>query len=120
MPRRQFWSVVTDPRVIASCKLTFGASLVAAAINAIGGFILAWVLVRYEFPGKKILDTLLDLPLVLPTAVAGIALAFLYSDNGWIGSLLAPRNIHLAFSPAGIVLALMFVTSPFVVRTVQP
>lgn len=116
----QFWGIVTTPRVVASYQITFGASLVAATINAVFGLIVAWVLVRYTFPGKRILDALVDLPFALPTAVAGIALTGLYAQNGWIGSLLAPYGIKVAFTPLGIMVALTFIGLPFVVRTVQP
>ncbi|MVP00298.1 sulfate ABC transporter permease subunit CysT [Paenibacillus lutrae] len=116
----QFWSAVTDDRVIASYKLSFGASLAAALINAVFGLLVAWVLVRYRFPGKKIVDALVDMPFALPTAVAGIALTSLYDDNGLIGSMLAPLGIKTAFSPLGVVIALTFIGLPFVVRTVQP
>ncbi|MCB4358852.1 sulfate ABC transporter permease subunit CysT [Quatrionicoccus australiensis] len=116
----QFWVVVTSPRVVASYKLTFGASLAAAAINAVFGLLLAWSLVRYTFPGKKIVDSLVDLPFALPTAVAGIALTALWAGNGWIGSIVEPLGIKVAFTPLGVLLALVFIGLPFVVRTVQP
>lgn len=116
----QFWGIVTTPRVIASYQLTFGTSLLAASINAVFGLIVAWVLVRYTFPGKRILDALVDLPFALPTAVAGIALTGLYAPNGWIGSLLEPYGIKVAFTQLGIIVALTFIGLPFVVRTVQP
>lgn len=116
----EFWEVVTSPRVLASYRLSFGASLIAALINAVFGLLLAWVLVRYQFPGKKIIDGLVDLPFALPTAVAGIALTTLYSSNGWIGQFLEPLGIQVAFSRAGIVIALTFIGLPFVVRMVQP
>lgn len=116
----QFWQVVTTPRVVASYKLTFGASLAAAAINAVFGVLLAWSLVRYTFPGKKIVDSLVDLPFALPTAVAGIALTALWAGNGWIGNLIEPLGIRVAFTPFGVLLALVFIGLPFVVRTVQP
>ncbi|WP_428827968.1 sulfate ABC transporter permease subunit CysT [Azonexus sp. IMCC34842] len=116
----QFWFVVTTPRVMASYKLTFGASLAAAAINAVFGMLLAWSLVRYTFPGKKIVDSLVDLPFALPTAVAGIALTALWAGNGWIGRLIEPLGIKVAFTPLGVLLALVFIGLPFVVRTVQP
>ena len=116
----QFWSAVASPRVLASYRLTFGASFLAALVNLVFGLLIAWVLVRYRFPGKRIVDSLVDLPFALPTAVAGIALTSLLADNGWVGSLLAPLGIHLAFKPAGIVVALIFISLPFVVRTVQP
>jgi len=116
----QFWSAVTAPRVLASYRLTFGASLLAAAINGVFGLIVAWVLVRYPFPGKRIVDALVDLPFALPTAVAGIALSALYAPNGWIGSVFAQWDIKIAFTPIGVVIALVFIGMPFVVRTVQP
>jgi len=115
-----FWSVVTNPRVVASYKLSFGLSLIAASINVVFGLIFAWVLVRYRFPGKALVDSLVDLPFALPTAVAGIALATLYAENGLIGSLLKPLDIKIAYTPNGILLALVFIGLPFVVRTVQP
>ena len=116
----QFWSIVTAPRVVASYKLTFGASLIAATINAVFGFIFAWVLVRYTFPGKRVIDALVDLPFALPTAVAGIALTAIYAGNGWVGRLLEPLGIKVAFTPLGVLVALVFIGLPFVVRTVQP
>ena len=116
----EFWHVVTAPRVVASYKLTFGASLIGALINAVFGLLTAWVLVRYTFPGKKIIDALVDLPFALPTAVAGIALTAVYSANGWIGSYLEPLGIKVAFTPLGVIVALTFIGLPFVVRTVQP
>lgn len=115
-----FWAAVTGPRVLASYRLSFGASLVAAAINAVAGFLVAWVLVRYSFPGKRLVDSLVDLPFALPTAVAGIALTTIYAPTGWIGKLLAPYGIETAFSPLGVTIALTFIGLPFVVRTVQP
>ncbi|OGA96649.1 MAG: sulfate ABC transporter permease subunit CysT [Burkholderiales bacterium RIFCSPHIGHO2_12_FULL_61_11] len=116
----QFWLAVTSPRVLASYRLTFGASLFAALVNLVFGLLLAWVLVRYKFPGKKIVDALVDLPFALPTAVAGISLTALLAGNGWIGQYLEPMGIKLAFTPAGVVIALIFIGLPFVVRTVQP
>lgn len=116
----QFWDVVTTPRVLASYRLSFGASLLAAAINAVFGLALAWALVRYSFPGKKLVDALIDLPFALPTAVAGIALTALYAPNGWLGSALEPLGIKVAFTPLGVLVALVFIGLPFVVRTVQP
>ncbi|MDI1298742.1 sulfate ABC transporter permease subunit CysT [Methylotenera sp.] len=116
----EFWEVVSAPRVVASYKLTFGASLIAALINAIFGLLTAWVLVRYKFPGKKILDALVDLPFALPTAVAGITLATIYSAHGWIGAWLEPHGIKVASTPLGVIVALTFIGLPFVVRTVQP
>ncbi|QGQ98024.1 sulfate ABC transporter permease subunit CysT [Paenibacillus psychroresistens] len=113
-----FWATVTDDRVVASYKLSFGTSLAGALINAVFGFIVAWVLVRYTFPGKRIIDALVDLPFALPTAVAGIALTQIYSEHGWIGSLVAPFKI--AYTPLGITIALTFIGLPFVVRTIQP
>lgn len=116
----EFWQTVLDPRVVASYKLSFGASFIAALINAIFGLIIAWVLVRYEFPGKKILDGLVDLPFALPTAVAGITLTTLYTTNGWIGKYLNIFGIKVAFTPLGVIVALTFIGLPFVVRMVQP
>lgn len=116
----EFWVAVASPRVVASYKLTFGASLIGALINAVFGLLTAWVLTRYTFPGKRIIDALVDLPFALPTAVAGIALTAIYAPNGWIGSLLAPHDIKVAFTPIGVVIALTFIGLPFVVRTVQP
>jgi sulfate transport system permease protein len=116
----QFWVAVASPRVVAAYQLTFGASLIAALVNVVFGLLLAWVLVRYPFPGKKIIDALVDLPFALPTAVAGIALTALLADNGWVGQVLAPYGIQLAFNRNGIVIALIFIGLPFVVRTVQP
>ncbi len=116
----EFWSIVTTPRVVASYRLTFGASFAAAIVNAVFGLLVAWVLVRYQFPGKKIVDALVDLPFALPTAVAGIALTALYAGNGWIGQYLEPLGIKVAFTPLGIFVALTFIGLPFVVRTVQP
>ncbi|GKS69584.1 sulfate transport system permease protein [Nitrosomonas sp. PY1] len=116
----EFWSIVTTPRVMASYRLTFGASLAAATMNVVFGLLVAWVLVRYHFPGKKIVDALVDLPFALPTAVAGIALTALYAGNGWIGQFLEPLGIKVAFTPLGIFVALTFIGLPFVVRTVQP
>ncbi|MGA8056536.1 MAG: sulfate ABC transporter permease subunit CysT [Burkholderiales bacterium] len=115
-----FWTAVTSPRVLASLKLSFGASAFAAIINAFFGLLVAWVLVRYPFPGKRLIDALVDLPFALPTAVAGIALTAVYSTKGWIGSLLEPYGVKVAFTPLGIVVALTFIGLPFVVRTVQP
>ena len=115
-----FWAAVTSERVMASYRLSFGASLIAAFINVIFGGIVAWVLVRYQFPGKRFIDALVDLPFALPTAVAGITLTALYSHNGWIGQYLASLGIKVAFTPLGVVLALTFIGLPFVVRTVQP
>ncbi|MEK4518822.1 sulfate ABC transporter permease subunit CysT [Paenibacillus sp. FSL H8-0122] len=116
----KFWDVATDARVLASYRVSLGTAGAAALINVGLGLLLAWVLVRYEFPGKRIFDALIDLPFALPTAVAGVSLTALYSQNGWIGSLLAPLGIKVAFTPLGITLALMFIGIPFVVRTVQP
>jgi sulfate transport system permease protein len=115
-----FWAAVTSERVMASYRLSFGASLIAAFLNVIFGGIVAWVLVRYRFPGKRFIDALVDLPFALPTAVAGITLTALYSHNGWIGQYLAKLGIKVAFTPLGVVLALTFIGLPFVVRTVQP
>ncbi|WP_299021565.1 sulfate ABC transporter permease subunit CysT [uncultured Tepidimonas sp.] len=116
----EFWAAVMAPRVLAAFRLTFGASLLAAGVNAVAGLLVAWVLVRYRFPGKRLVDALVDLPFALPTAVAGISLAALLAGNGWVGQWLEPLGIQLAFQPAGVVIALIFIGLPFVVRTVQP
>ncbi len=116
----QFWHVVTGPRALASYRLSFGASLGAAAINAVFGFLVAWVLVRYRFPGKALVDALVDLPFALPTAVSGIALTAVYSSNGWVGRLLEPLGVKVAFTPLGVLVALTFIGLPFVIRTVEP
>ena len=116
----QFWEAVAAPRVLAAYKLTFGASLLATCVNLVFGLLIAWVLVRYQFPGKKIADALVDLPFALPTAVAGISLTALLAGNGWVGRYLEPLGIELAFRPGGVVVALIFIGLPFVVRTVQP
>jgi sulfate transport system permease protein len=115
-----FWDAITQPRVLASYQLTFGAALAGALINAVFGLLVAWVLVRYEFFGKKLIDALVDLPFALPTAVAGIALATLYSGKGWVGQWFAPLGIKIAYTPLGVIVALTFIGLPFVVRTVQP
>ena len=115
-----FWQTVTAPRVLASYRLTFGGSLLAATVNTVFGLLLAWSLVRYQFPGKRLIDALVDLPFALPTAVAGIALTALYAKNGWLGQYLEPFGLKVAFGPAGVVVALIFIGLPFVVRTVQP
>ncbi|UCC74597.1 MAG: sulfate ABC transporter permease subunit CysT [Gemmatimonadota bacterium] len=115
-----FWSAVTAPRVAASFKLSFAASGLGAALNAVFGFIVAWTLVRYSFPGKRLIDATVDLPFALPTAVSGIALTTVYSRTGWIGQLLEPLGIQAAFTPVGVTVALTFVGLPFVVRAVQP
>lgn len=120
MDFERFWSVVTSERVMASYRLSFGMSLLAAAINVVFGLLLAWSIVRYSFPGKKIVDSLVDLPFALPTAVAGIALTALYAPNGWLGQLLEPLGIKIAFGPLGVLVALVFIGLPFIVRTVQP
>ncbi|MGC4096335.1 MAG: sulfate ABC transporter permease subunit CysT [Nitrospira sp.] len=116
----QFWDVVTNARAVASYQLTFGASLVGALINGLFGSIIAWVLVRYRFPGRSLVDALVDLPFALPTAVAGITLTAIYAPNGWIGRYLEPLGIKVAFTPLGVLVALTFIGLPFVVRTVQP
>lgn len=117
----EFWQIITAPRVVASYKLSFGASLAAAAINSVFGLMLAWALVRYSFPGKRIVDALVDLPFALPTAVAGISLTALYAKNGWLGQYIeGVLGIKVAFAPLGILVALVFIGQPFVVRTVQP
>ncbi|HWI10277.1 MAG TPA: sulfate ABC transporter permease subunit CysT [Burkholderiaceae bacterium] len=115
-----FWDAVTSPRVLASYRLTFGASLAAALLNSVFGLVVAWVLVRYEFPFKRLIDALVDLPFALPTAVAGIALTSLYAANGWIGQYLALVGIKVSYTPLGVFVALTFIGLPFVVRTVQP
>jgi sulfate transport system permease protein len=116
----QFWNIITNPRAIASYQLTFGASLVGALFNGVFGSIIAWVLVRYHFPGRSLVDALVDLPFALPTAVAGITLTSIYASNGWIGRYLEPLGIKVAFTPLGVLVALTFIGLPFVVRTVQP
>ncbi len=116
----QFWQTVTAPRALAAYRLTFTASFVGAAVNAVFGFIVAWTLVRYRFPGKRLLDAVIDLPFALPTAVSGIALTAIYSRNGWVGQYLSRAGIESAFSPLGVTIALTFVGLPFVVRTLQP
>lgn len=120
MDPHDFWQTVTSPRVLAAGRLSFGAAAVAASINAVFGFIVAWTLVRYTFPGKRIVDAMVDLPFALPTAVSGIALTTIYSPNGWIGRFLEPLGIQAVFSPLGVTIALTFIGLPFVVRTLQP
>ena len=120
LPLAEFWRIATEPRALASYRLTFGASLVAATVNAVFGFIVAWTLVRYRFPGRRIVDALIDLPFALPTAVSGIALATVFGPQGWIGSLLAPLGIKVAYTWIGVVIALTLIGVPFVVRSVQP
>lgn len=115
-----FWAAVSSPRVLASYRLTFGASLVAALLNAVFGLLTAWVLVRYHLPGRRIIDALVDLPFALPTAVAGITLASVYAPTGWLGRFLDPLGIKVAYTPLGVVVAMIFIGLPFVVRTVQP
>ena len=115
-----FWAIATDRRTINALEISFGTAFIAAAVNVVFGTIAAWVLVRYNFPGRRIVDAMVDLPFALPTAVAGIALTTLYAPNGWLGSLLAPLGIKVAYTPLGIVIALIFIGLPFVVRTVQP
>jgi sulfate/thiosulfate transport system permease protein len=115
-----FWHTVSGPRALATYRISFGGAFVAALCNVVFGFIVAWTLVRYRFLGRQVVDALVDLPLALPTAVAGIALTAIYSKNGWIGSRLEPLGIHIAFAPLGVVIAMIFVGVPFVVRTVQP
>ncbi len=116
----ELWKTVTDARILASYKLTFGTAFIAASINAMFGLIVAWTLVRYEFPFKRLVDALVDLPFALPTAVSGIALTAIYAKNGWIGQLLEPLGLKIAFTPLGIIVALTFIGLPFVVRTLQP
>ncbi|MBI4717121.1 MAG: sulfate ABC transporter permease subunit CysT [Planctomycetes bacterium] len=120
MTWERFWTTVTEPRVVASYRLSLGASLAAALINAVFGLITAWVLVRYRFPGRRLIDALVDLPFALPTAVAGIALTSLYAGNGWFGRYLEACGVKVAFAPLGVMVALTFIGLPFVVRTVQP
>ena len=115
-----FWEIVTAPRVVASLRLSFGAALIAASINALFGLLVAWVLVRYTFPFRRLIDAIVDLPFALPTAVAGIALTALYAPNGWLGAALKPLGIKVAYTPLGIIVALTFIGLPFVVRTLQP
>lgn len=116
----EYWAIITEGRVVASYMVTIGAAAVAALVNGVFGLLLAWVLVRYEFPGKRLLDALMDLPFALPTAVAGITLATLYASNGWMGSMLEPLGFQVAYTWVGIALAMAFTSIPFVVRTVQP
>ncbi|MEX1109487.1 MAG: sulfate ABC transporter permease subunit CysT [Dongiaceae bacterium] len=116
----ELWAIASDPRTIGALKLSFGTAFIAAGVNVLFGVIVAWVLTRYRFPGRRFLDGIVDLPFALPTAVAGIALTALYAPNGWIGSMLEPLGIKVAFTPVGIVLALIFIGLPFVVRAVQP
>lgn len=115
-----FYAIATDARTVAALRLTFGAALAAAVINTVFGLPLAWVLVRYRFPGRRFVDAMIDLPFALPTAVAGLTLAALYSRNGWIGQVLEPFGLKVAYTPLGVVVALAFVSLPFMVRTVQP
>jgi len=115
-----FWAVISDTRVLAALRLSFGGAALAALFNAVTGPIVAWVLVRYDFPGKRLLDALIDLPFALPTAVAGIALSTLYSTQGWLGAPLAELGIRVAYTPIGVIVALTFIGLPFVVRTIQP
>ena len=120
LPLTQWLEVLAAPRVLASFRLSVSASLIAAVVNAVFGLLIAWVLTRYEFPGRRLLDALVDLPFALPTAVAGIALTTLYAPNGWLGRLLVPLGIQVAFTPLGVIVALSFISLPFVVRTLQP
>jgi sulfate/thiosulfate transport system permease protein len=120
LPLSEFWRIVTEPRALASYRLTFGASLIAALLNAFFGFIIAWTLVRYRFPGRRIVDAIIDLPFALPTAVSGIALATVFGPQGWIGQLLDPLGIKIAYTWSGVVIALTLIGLPFVVRSVQP
>jgi sulfate transport system permease protein len=116
----QFWTAVAAPRTVAAYRLSFGASIAGALVNSVFGFIVAWTLVRYEFPAKKLIDVMVDLPFALPTSVAGITLTAIYAGNGWLGRYLVPLNIKVAYAPLGVVVALTFVGLPFVVRTIQP
>ena len=115
-----FWETVTDPQVVASYRVSFGIALIAALINGFFGFLAAWIFARYDFPGRRLMEAATDLPFALPTAVAGIALCALYSQNEWIGKLLAPLGIAIAFTPVGVLIAMIFIGFPFVVRAVQP
>jgi sulfate transport system permease protein len=115
-----FWTAIASPRVLASLRLSFGTALAAAALDSVFGFIIAWVLVRYRFPGKGLLDAMIDLPFALPTAVAGIALSTLYAPNGWIGGILAEHGMRIAYTPWGVLVAMIFIALPFSVRTIQP
>lgn len=119
-PPVEFWKIATSPIALATYEVTFVTALVAALINAVFGVLIAWVLVRYDFPGKRIIDAAIDLPFALPTSVAGLTLATVYSDNGWVGSLLAPLGIKVAFTRLGVGVAMLFISLPFVVRTLQP
>jgi sulfate transport system permease protein len=114
------WTLATDARTVAALKLSFGAAFIGAIVNAVAGLLVTWVLVRYTFPGKRIVDAMIDLPFALPTAVSGLALAALYSPNGWIGSIFAQMGVKIAFTPTGVVVACIFIGLPFVVRTLQP
>jgi sulfate transport system permease protein len=116
----EFWRIASDPRTLGALKISFGGALAAALVNVVFGTLVAWVLVRYRFPGKRIVDAMVDLPFALPTAVAGIALTTLYAPNGWIGGLVAPLGLKIAYTPLGIIVAMIFIGLPFVVRTVQP
>src|SRR3569623_1576367 len=116
----EFWHLALDPRTLAALRVSFTTALIAAIVNSVFGLVLAWVLVRYRLPGKRLVDSMIDLPFALPTAVAGIALSTLYAPNAWIGGLLAPYDIKIAYTPAGIVMALIFIGLPFVERTVLP
>jgi sulfate transport system permease protein len=116
----QFWDIITSTRTLNALRISFGLSLVAAVVNLVFGAIVGWALVRYEFPGKRLVDAMIDIPFALPTAVAGIALTTLFAENGWLGGLLAPLGIKVAFTPLGILVALVFIGLPFVVRTLQP
>jgi sulfate transport system permease protein len=120
MSLADYWSVVSGPRALASYRVTLGAAALATAINGVYGLLMAWVLVRYEFPGRRLLDSLVDLPFALPTAVAGIALTALFARQGWFGSVLEPLGVKVAYTPLGIAIAMAFASAPFVVRTVQP
>jgi sulfate/thiosulfate transport system permease protein len=115
-----FWATITEPRVLAAYRLSFGGSLAGAAINTVFGLLTAWVLVRYRFPGKRIVDAMIDLPFALPTAVSGIALTSVYAANGWIGQWLEPIGVKVAYTPLGVIVAMTFIGLPFVVRTLQP
>ncbi|HLF12032.1 MAG TPA: sulfate ABC transporter permease subunit CysT, partial [Gammaproteobacteria bacterium] len=119
LPLPEFWRIATEPRALASYRLTFGASLLAASLNAVFGFVIAWTLVRYRFPGRRLVDAIIDLPFALPTAVSGIALATVFAPAGWIGQWLEPLGIRVAYTWGGVVVALTLIGLPFVVRSVQ-
>jgi sulfate transport system permease protein len=117
---REFWALAGDERTLAALRLSFGADMAAACINAVFGLLIAWVLIRYRFPGRRLVDAFIDLPFALPTAVAGIALTSLFAPNGWVGQLLEPIGVKVAYTPLGVIVALIFVSLPFIIRTLEP